>query len=299
MGGCSVLVLLSALLAVGAAFLAVFLGALGLFLVAVVLTIVFAVRTPRRRAAGKKLGPLIAIPVVLYIISVPVLVLSLTQVIVPAAVDYTTASYADACDAVRHDNPDELERCLMATTFRFDEERGDTPENLLALAFEYRAARVVGPLLDMLDKLGHPIDVNAPLDRTDAEGDAWRSQYPLLWVCEEGNAELEAVQALVERGADINVCDDATGWTPLMWACSGAFEGYWDAYKGDDAARLAQTEEAIDCLLDMGADPSIVSVEGDTAWSLFEVYVGDRTIGDLSEDAAVEALSTYESRLNP
>ena len=52
MGGCSVLVLLSALLAVGAAFLAIFLGALGLFLVAVVLTIVFAVRTPRRRAAG-------------------------------------------------------------------------------------------------------------------------------------------------------------------------------------------------------------------------------------------------------
>ena len=49
----------------------------------------------------------------------------------------------------------------------------------------------------------------------------------------------------------------------------------------------------------MGADPGIVSVEGDTAWSLFEVYVGDRTIGDLSEDAAAEALSTYESRLNP
>ena len=116
---------------------------------------------------------------------------------------------------------------------------------------------------------------------------------------DEGNAELEAVQALVERGADINVRDDATGWTPLMWACSGAFEGYWDAYKGDDAARLAQTEEAIDYLLDMGADPGIVSVEGDTAWSLFEVYVGDRTIGDLSEDAAAEALSTYESRLNP
>ena len=108
----------------------------------------------------------------------------------------------------------------------------------------------------MLDKLGLSIDVNAPLDRTDAAGDAYRSQYPLLWVCEEGNAELESVQALVERGADINVRDDATGWTPLMWACSGAFEGYWTRIRGDDAARLAQTEEAIDYLLDMGADPA-------------------------------------------
>ena len=157
-----------------------------------------------------------------------------------------------------------------------------------------------GPLLDMLDKLGLSIDVNAPLDRTDAAGDAYRSQYPLLWVCEEGNAELESVQALVERGADINVRDDATGWTPLMWACSGAFEGYWDAYKGDDAARLAQTEEAIDYLLDMGADPGNRKCGGrHGVVSFLRSTWGTRTIGDLSEDAAAEALSTYESRLNP
>lgn len=297
MGGCSVLVLLGALLAMGAAFLIAFLGALGLFLVAVILTIVFAVRTPRRRAAGKKLGALIAIPIVLYAVSIPVLAFSLTQVIVPFAVDYTTANYNDACEAVRHDNPDELARCLTATTFAFDDAQGDTPENLLALAFEYRSARCVGPLLDELDELGHPIDVNAPLDRTDISGEAYRSQYPLLWVCEEGNAELEAVQALIERGADINIQDEDTGWTPLMWACAGAFEGYWDSYDGDEAACLAQTEDAIDQLLAWGADPSPASAEGDTALSIFEAYVADLQLTDLPEDDALEAISTYRDRL--
>lgn len=297
MGGCSVLVLLGALLAMGAAFLIAFLGALGLFLVAVILTIVFAVRTPRRCAAGKKLGALIAIPIVLYAISIPVLAISLTQVIVPFAVEYTTASYNDACEAVRHDNPDELARCLEATTFAFDDAQGDTPENLLALAFEYRSARCVGPLLDELDKLGYPIDVNAPLSRTDISGDAYRTQYPLLWVCEEGNAELETVQALVERGADINVQDEDTGWTPLMWACAGAFEGYWDAYDGDEAACLEQTEDAIDQLLAWGADPGVASVEEDTALSIFEAYVADLQLTGLPENEALEAISTYRVKL--
>lgn len=281
----------------GAAFLIAFLGALGLFLVAVILTIVFAVRTPRRRAAGKKLGALIAIPIVLYAISIPVLAISLTQVIVPFAVEYTTASYNDACEAVRHDNPDELARCLEATTFAFDDAQGDTPENLLALAFEYRSARCVGPLLDELDKLGYPIDVNAPLSRTDISGDACRTQYPLLWVCEEGNAELEAVQALVERGADIDVQDKDTGWTPLMWACAGAFEGSWDAYDGDEAACLEQTEDAIDQLLAWGADPGVASVEEDTALSIFEAYVADLQLTGLPEDEALEAISTYRVKL--
>lgn len=297
MGGCSVLVLLGALLAMGAAFLIAFLGALGLFLVAVILTIVFAVRTPRRRAAGKRLGALIAIPIVLYAISIPVLAISLTQVIVPFAVEYTTASYNDACEAVRHDNPDELARCLEATTFAFDDAQGDTPENLLALAFEYRSARCVGPLLDELDKLGYPIDVNAPLSRTDISGDAYRTQYPLLWVCEEGNAELGAVQALVERGADINVQDEDTGWTPLMWACAGAFEGYWDAYDGDEAVCLEQTEDAIDQLLAWGADPGVSSVEEDTALSIFEAYVADLQLTGLPEDDALEAISRYRDKL--
>ena len=43
MGGCSVLVLLGALLAMGAAFLIAFLGALGLFLVAVILLMLVAI----------------------------------------------------------------------------------------------------------------------------------------------------------------------------------------------------------------------------------------------------------------
>ncbi len=74
MGGCSVLVLLSLLTAMGLVLFSVFLGAAGLFLVATVVAIVFAVRTSKRRERGKKLGALIAIPIVLYAVSVPVLI---------------------------------------------------------------------------------------------------------------------------------------------------------------------------------------------------------------------------------
>lgn len=297
MGGCSVLVLLGAILAMGAAVFIAFMGALGLFLAAVALTIVFAVRTPRRRASGKKLGPLIAIPIVLYGISVPVLALSLTQVIVPAVVDYATEGYNDACEAVRRDDPDQLAHCLAAATFAFDKAQGDTPQNLLALAFEYRSTRCVGPLLDRLDELGNPIDVNAPLDRTDVSGDVYRSQYPLLWVCEQGGAELQAAQALVERGADINIQDDATGWTPLMWACSGAFSGHWDADAADAGTLLARTEDAVDQMLAWGADPCLANADGGTAWTLFEAYVADLQLIGLSEDDAHEAIAAFRDRL--
>lgn len=74
MGGCSVLMLLSLLTAVGLVLFSVFMGAVGLFIIATVVSIVFAVRTPRRRERGKKLGALIAIPLVLYAVSIPLLV---------------------------------------------------------------------------------------------------------------------------------------------------------------------------------------------------------------------------------
>lgn len=74
MGGCSVLMLLSLLTAVGLVLFNVFMGAVGLFIIATVVSIFFAVRTPRRRERGKKLGALIAIPLVLYAVSIPLLV---------------------------------------------------------------------------------------------------------------------------------------------------------------------------------------------------------------------------------
>lgn len=74
MGGCSVLMLLSLLTAVGAVLFCVFLGAAGLFFIATVVSVVFAVRTPKRRERGKKLGPLLAVPLVLYAVSIPVLI---------------------------------------------------------------------------------------------------------------------------------------------------------------------------------------------------------------------------------
>ncbi|MDY2777034.1 MAG: hypothetical protein SOU51_01460 [Collinsella sp.] len=74
MGGCSVLVLFVLLMSVGAVLLGIFLTALSVFLIATVISVVFAVRAPRRRESGKKLGALLAIPIVLYAISVPVLI---------------------------------------------------------------------------------------------------------------------------------------------------------------------------------------------------------------------------------
>ena len=66
--------LFSAMMALGVLLLVVGFVALGCFVAATVVSIVFFLRRKRRAAEGKKLGWLVAIPIALYAVSIPVLI---------------------------------------------------------------------------------------------------------------------------------------------------------------------------------------------------------------------------------
>lgn len=74
MGGISVLIMLGMASAIVLAVLALVVFAAMAFIAATVLSIVFACRTGTRRAQGKKLGGLLALPISLYVVSIPILV---------------------------------------------------------------------------------------------------------------------------------------------------------------------------------------------------------------------------------
>ena len=77
-GGCSVFVLLSPFLAVGAGIMAAMVGyalaSIAMLIAAIIITVAFVRRAPQRQAAGKRLGALVLIPAALYVLSVPYLI---------------------------------------------------------------------------------------------------------------------------------------------------------------------------------------------------------------------------------
>lgn len=77
-GGCSVFVILAPLMAASVGVFFALIGLAGLALVAliaaIVVTVIFARRSEQRKAEGKTLGWKIAIPIVLYALSVPYLI---------------------------------------------------------------------------------------------------------------------------------------------------------------------------------------------------------------------------------
>ena len=77
MGGCSILILLSGLLAVGLAILAVFSVFAAIFVLALVISCIQYLNCENRHRRGKKLGGWIALPIVLFVISIPPLVVIL------------------------------------------------------------------------------------------------------------------------------------------------------------------------------------------------------------------------------
>lgn len=298
MGGCSVLILLGILASVGIVFLTVFLGALGLFIAAVIITIVFAVGTKRRKAEGRKLGALVAIPVILYVISIPVLLFSTVTVIVPTVVSSVTLDYDDAAEAVRTGDTNRLIACLDSLSFSFDAEQGDTPEDLLYIAITYERSESVDVLLDWLEEHDTPIDLNSPIPRYGTTDDFWQ---PII-EASDTHASMDVVTVLAEHGADVNAIEPETGWTPLMYACFGEFDRalFNDGYED----RLSNTEDAIDVLLNHGANPSIVAKDGTTSWELYEQYVGSLISIDgasdnegISQERADGTLERYQDVL--
>lgn len=75
MGGFSVVLLMLLLMLVFAiVFIIVGIMAIIMFIVATILTITFIVKNEERKASGKQLGGKVAIPVILYLISIPILI---------------------------------------------------------------------------------------------------------------------------------------------------------------------------------------------------------------------------------
>lgn len=77
MGGCSILILLSGILAVGLVILAVFSVFVAIFVLAIVISCIQYLNRENRHRRGKKLGGWIALPIVLFVISIPPLVVIL------------------------------------------------------------------------------------------------------------------------------------------------------------------------------------------------------------------------------
>lgn len=76
MGGFSIVLLaLLVMMVFAIVFIIVAIMAIIMFIVATILTILFVVKNEERKARGKQLGGKVAIPVILYLISIPILIL--------------------------------------------------------------------------------------------------------------------------------------------------------------------------------------------------------------------------------
>lgn len=96
-------------------FLAVIFAAVA-FIGATIICIVFAAGAKRRRVEGRKLGGLIAVPIVLYVVSIPILVWFGATFVFPVSDDQHNARYDDRGGVVVAHEPAELNDCLQSLT---------------------------------------------------------------------------------------------------------------------------------------------------------------------------------------
>lgn len=214
MGGISVLVLLSAM----GFFALAFLSAIALFVAAIVVAIVFAVRTPLRRQQGKKLGGLIAIPIVLFVLSLLVIVPITATVVIPAYQSSTTTTYSDCSNAVVTHDADRLDQVLDAPDLNLEIEGQESYRNLLRLTIIYGDAECAETILVDAEEKGLTIDLNQPLIDYDIDGNATDSEYALIMATSTHYSSLEMMNVLIEYGADPSIQDE-TGLTPWDHYC--------------------------------------------------------------------------------
>lgn len=293
MGGISVLVMLSAM----GFFVFLFFGAVALFITAVVLTIVFAARTKKRHAQGKKLGGLIALPIIFYVVSVPILAFMAVAVLIPATYEGATTDYDDCSNAIVAHDPERLERALDASDLQLADEGAESYRNLLRMAIAYGDEECAEAVLADAGEKGRPIDLNEPLVRYDSDGNEMDSEYALISATSISFSSLDMVELLLEYGADVNVAD-AWGRTPLHNACTDLCTQGLGSDKS--IATLGDTDAAIDLLLSAGADTTAQDQDGLTPWDLYRQamreYVDE---GSLSQEEAIDHLAERASMLEP
>lgn len=293
MGGISVMVMLAAM----GAFVLVFFVALALFVAATVVSIVFAARTKQRRERGKKLGALVAIPIALYVVSVPVLIFFAAGVFAPAFHAGVTTTYEDCAHAVTTHEPDRLEDLLEAPELQLPDEGQQSYRSLLRVAIKYGDEECARTILEDAEADGSSIDLTRPLDAYDVDGNLTGADYALCLATAESFSSLEMVQLLIEFGANVNSADDE-GFTPLHNACSDLCT---TAIASDtSSASLDETDEATDLLLQAGADPSAENDEGKTPWDLYRQTMG-RYVDDgvLTKEEAAAHLTERARTLQP
>lgn len=293
MGGISVLVMLSAM----GFFVFLFFGAVALFVAAVVLTIVFAARTKKRHAQGKKLGGLIALPIVFYVLSVPVLLFFTFAVVVPVATAGSTTDYYDCTEAITTHEPEDLADALASPDLELDDEGLHSYRSLLQVAIAYGDLECVELILEDTQADGRPIDLNTPLNDYDDGGVPIDSDYALIMATSTSFSSLDMVELLIEYGADVNVAGEG-GDTPLHNASAGRCVSRLGS--GISSMDLGESDRAIDLLLDAGADITAKNDDGYTPWDNYRAMVRYyESEGRISSEDALEILSERAETLEP
>lgn len=209
MGGISVLVLLATM----GFFALAFLVAVAMFIAAIVVTIVFVLRTPSRHQQGKKLGGLIAVPIVLFVLSLLVIIPITASVIIPAYQSSTTTNYNDCSNAVVSHDVDRLAQALDSSDLNLELEGQQSYRNLLRLAIIYGDAECAETILADAQEKDLAIDLNEPLIDYDIDGNVTDSEYALIMATSTHYSSPEMVNVLITYGADPSIQDE-TGLTP-------------------------------------------------------------------------------------
>ena len=310
MGGTSML----ALPIIGAMALATFVTvalAAVLFVAATVVSIVFALGTKKRRIQGKKLKGLLAVPIVFYMASVPVLVWFTLCIAYPIIDSELTIRYDDCSKAVVSHDPGELRKCLQNLTDPLPVEGEESWEELLVLSVQYGDEDCVRIVFDGAKNQGVSLDADEPLPSYDSDGKVSEVEPPLLMALGFSYDSPDMIRTLLDEGADPNVVvsvndgiespELSEGETPLHLACRGVagILVYTDSNDQDALQVLEETDEVVDLLLAYGADPSAKDAQGKTPWDNYTALV-ERFVqnGDLSSEDASRILKERADILN-
>lgn len=273
------------------------------FIGATIICIVFAAGAKRRRVEGRKLGGLIAVPIVLYVVSIPILVWFGAAFAFPIIDDQLNVRYDDCRDAVVGHDPAELQDSLRNLTEPLPAEGEGSWESLLRLAVEYGDDECVLVIFDQAERQQVSLDVDDPLPGYDSEGELTDATPALLLALGFDYSTFDMICVLLDEGADPNITveesavgrlDVPDGAAPLHLACQGVAQAYIyvDADERDALQLLEETDKVIDLLLESGADPSAVDGEGRTPWDIYvervEGFVED---GELTEKEAAVVLA--------
>ena len=279
MGGFTVAIMFAMMGAFALVIMGVLAVALAAFVAATAVSIVFFCRRKKRAEQGKRLKGLLAVPLVLYALSIPVLVWFAVVWVVPYAADVEGDEFADFSQAVASHEPGALQECFDAGAFSFPSEGPNSLASLLEVAISYGDASCAETVLAEAAALGAPLDVNEPLPSYTVDGEPYDAEYALVRAAGRDYSSARMLGVLLEAGADPNAASllDSGTARPLHLVCDVSWTF---GLSGAELERaLADAGSAIDLLLAHGADPAAVDAEGRTAGERYVERLGSLVDG--------------------